>query len=89
MSSASSSKPGAMTISVKMSLTWAAISAVTTPLAAMTPPKAESGSHAFAFRCASARSVPRAMPHGLECLMMATHGWTKSNAARQAAAAST
>ncbi len=78
MSSASSSKPGATTTSVNTSAICRARSAVTGPLAAMTPPKAETGSHALALAWASARSVPTAMPHGLECLMMATHGAAKS-----------
>ena len=89
MSSAAGSKPGAMTISVKMSAICPASSAVTIPLAAITPPKADTGSQACALRCASARSAPRAMPHGLECLTMATHGSAKSKTARQAAAPST
>ena len=78
MSSASSSKPGATTTSVNTSAICRAIAAVTGPLAAMTPPKAEAGSQACALAWASARSVPMAMPHGLECLMMATHGAAKS-----------
>ena len=78
MSSASSSKPGATTTSVNTSAICRAIAAVTGPLAAMTPPKAETGSQACALAWASARSVPMAMPHGLECLMMATHGAAKS-----------
>ena len=89
MSSASSSNPGAITTSVNTSATWRAIAAVTFPLAAITPPNAETGSHACAFACASARSFPIAMPHGLECLMIATHGWPKSYAARRAASATT
>ena len=40
----------------------------------MTPPNADSGSQACALRCASATSAPIAMPHGLACLMIATHG---------------
>ena len=43
-----------------------------------TPPYAESGSHSWASRCASAMSAPTAMPHGLACLMIATHGSLKS-----------
>ena len=63
--------------------------AVTGPLAAITPPYADTGSEACALRWASARSAPTAIPHGLECLMIATHGSVNSNAARHAAAAST
>ena len=50
ISSASGAKPGATTTSVKMSATCVAISAVTSPLTAMTPPKALSGSVAWALR---------------------------------------
>jgi hypothetical protein len=78
MSSASSSNPGATTASVNTPAICRARSAVTGPLAAMTPPKAETGSQACALAWASARSAPIAMPHGLECLMMATHGAAKS-----------
>ena len=78
MESASASKSGAMTTSVKMSAIWRARSAVTVPLVAITPPKADDGSQALALACASARSAPSAIPHGLECLMMATHGSAKS-----------
>src|ERR1700722_15374995 len=55
MSSASSSKPGATTTSVNTSAICRARSAVTGPLAAMTPPKAETGSHALALACAGGR----------------------------------
>ena len=89
MSSASGSKPGAITTSVNTSAICRASSAVTSPLAAITPPNAEAGSHACALACASARSAPMAIPQGLECLMMATHGSAKSYAARRAASAST
>ena len=89
MSRASASKPGAITTSVNTSLICRARAAVTVPLAAITPPNAETGSQAFALACASARSAPTAIPHGLECLTMATHGSAKSYAARRAASAST
>ena len=75
--------------SVKTSATCSAISLVTGRLAAITPPKAETGSQACARRCASATSAPTATPHGLACLMMATAGWSKSYAARRAASVST
>ena len=88
-STASSSKAGATSTSVKMSATCRAISAVTGRLVAITPPYADSGSQACALRCASAMSAPTAMPHGLACLMIATHGSAKSYAARRAASAST
>ena len=67
-----------MTTSVNTSAICPASSAVTVPLAAITPPKADTGSQACALRCASARSAPMAMPHGFECLMIATQGWAKS-----------
>ena len=41
---------------------------------AITPPNADTGSHSWARRCASATSAPTAMPHGLACLMIATAG---------------
>jgi phosphoribosylaminoimidazolecarboxamide formyltransferase/IMP cyclohydrolase len=64
--------------------------AVTGRLVAMMPPNADTGSHSWALRCASAMSVPTAMPHGLACLMTATVGWSPwSYAARTAASAST
>ena len=50
MSSAAGSKPGAMMTSVKTSATCRAISAVMTPFAAMTPPKADAGSQLWALR---------------------------------------
>ena len=71
------------------SATCAAIAAVTGRLVAITPPNAETGSHAWALACASATSAPTAMPHGLACLMTATVGSVWSCAARQAASAST
>ena len=89
-SSASASNAGATTTSVKMSATVRAISTVTGRLVAMMPPNAETGSHSWALRWASAMSVPTAMPHGLACLMTATVGWSPwSYAARTAASAST
>jgi hypothetical protein len=55
----------------------------------MTPPKALSGSHSWALRCASATEIDEiAMPQGLACLMIATQISSWSNAARQAASAS-
>lgn len=89
ISSAPGSKSGATTTSVKTSATCSAIATVTGPLVAITPPNAETGSQACAFACASAMSVPTAIPHGLACLMMATAGASKSYAARRAASAST
>ena len=63
-----------MITSVKMSATVSAISTLTAVLAAMTPPKALSGSHSWALRWASATDTDEmAMPHGFACLMMATH----------------
>ena len=67
-----------MTTSAELSVIRAAIAPVTVPLAATTPPYAESGSHASALAYASAMSAPIAIPHGLECLMMAAHGSAKS-----------
>ena len=63
--------------------------ALTGRFVAMTPPKADTGSHSCARRCASAMSAPIAMPHGFACLMIATHGSAKSYAARRAASVST
>ncbi len=87
-STASSLKAGATTTSVKTSAICAAAAASISPLAAMTPPKALTGSHSWARRCASAIEAPTAMPQGLACLMIATHGSAKSCAALQAASAS-
>ena len=56
---------------------------------AITPPKAETGSQAWASRWASAMSAPTAMPHGFACLMIATAGASKSCAERRAASVST
>ena len=86
---ASGSKPGATTTSVKIGAIDSAAASVTTRLAAMTPPKAETGSHACAAAWASAIDAPTAMPHGLACLMIATAGASWSKAARTAASAST
>ena len=80
---------GATITSVKTSATCSAIATDTGRLAAITPPNAETGSHACALRCASATSAPTAMPHGLACLMIATAGSSKSYAARRAASVST
>ena len=78
MSSASASKSGAITTSVNTSAICRASAAVTGPLTAITPPNAETGSQACALACACARSAATAIPHGLECLMMAAHGSAKS-----------
>src|SRR5699024_4084980 len=89
-SSAPSAYPGAMITSVNTPETCSAISTETWVLAAITPPKAETGSQACALVCASAIVVPTAMPHGLACLMIATVGASPwSWAARQAASVST
>ena len=78
-----------MITSVKMVLTYSAISTLTSVLAAITPPNALSGSHSWALRCASATETDEiAMPHGLACLMIATQVSSWSKAARQAASAS-
>ena len=50
------------------------MAAVTVRFAAMTPPKAETGSQACALVYASTTSTPIATPQGLACLMMATQG---------------
>ena len=92
ISRASGSNAGATTTSVNTSFTWAAMAAVTGRLAAITPPNAETGSHAWALACACAMSVPSsvtARPHGLACLTIATAGTGWSKAARTAASAST
>ena len=88
-STAPSSYAGATTTSVKTSATCSAIARLTGRLVAMTPPNADTGSHACALRWASATSAPTAMPHGLACLMIATHGSSTSCAARRAASVST
>ena len=75
--------------SVKTSATCRAMSAVTTPFAAMTPPKADSGSQLWALRWAAAMSAPIAIPQGLECFTIATHGSPKSKTACRAVSAST
>ena len=78
-----------MITSVKMVLTYSAISTLTSVLAAITPPKALIGSHSWALRWASATETDEtAMPHGLACLMIATQISSWSNAARHAASAS-
>ncbi|CAB4750308.1 unannotated protein [freshwater metagenome] len=74
ISSAALSYSGAMITSVKTSETCVAIATVTVRFAAITPPKAETGSQACALVYASEISLPIATPHGLACLMMATHG---------------
>ncbi len=88
-STAPSENPGASTTSVNTPATCSAIATLTGRFAAITPPKAETGSQACALRCASAMSVPTAMPQGLACLMIATAGAAKSYAVRRAASAST
>ena len=88
-SRAPSSYPGATMTSVNTSATCSAMASDTGRLEAMTPPKADTGSHACALRCASAASVPTAMPHGFACLMIATQGSPMSLAARSAASVST
>ena len=54
------------------------MSTLTGRFAAITPPKADTGSQAWARRWASATSAPTAMPQGLACLMIATAGAEKS-----------
>ena len=86
---ASSVNDGATTTSVNTSDTCSAIVRSISRLAAITPPNAEIGSQACALRCAAAMSAPTAIPQGLACLMIATHGSAWSCAARQAASVST
>ena len=75
---------------MKISATCSASATLTSPFTAITPPNALVGSVAWALRWASATSAPIAMPHGLACLITATHGTSPwSCAARQAASAST
>ena len=90
-SSAPSAYDGATSTSVKISAICSAAATVTSRLTAMTPPKADVGSQAWARAWVSATSVPTAIPHGLACLMIATHTWSEpwSCAARHAASAST
>ena len=79
MSRASASKSGAITTSVKISAICRASAAVTGPLTAMTPPNADGRVAGVRLaRAPAARSAPTAIPHGLECLMMAAHGSAKS-----------
>ena len=74
---------------MKTSQTCSAIARLTGRFTAMTPPKADTGSQACALACASATSLPTAMPHGFACLMIATVGASPwSCAARQAASPS-
>ena len=58
---------------MNISATCSAIAALTSPFVAITPPNALTGSVACALRCASATSAPTAIPHGLVCLITATH----------------
>ena len=71
---ASAVNDGATTTSVNTSATCSAMVRSISRFAAITPPKAETGSQACALRCASAMSAPTAIPHGLACLMIATQG---------------
>ncbi len=71
-----------MITSVKIPATCSAISTLTGRFVAMTPPNADTGSHACALRWASATSAPTAMPQGLACLITATAVSEKSYAAR-------
>ena len=74
ISTAPSSYAGATITSVNTGATCSAIATVTGRLVAITPPNAETGSHSWASRWASAMSAPTAMPQGLACLMIATAG---------------
>lgn len=78
ISTAPSSNAGATSTSVKISATCLARSTVTGRFVAITPPYADTGSHSCARRCASAMSLPTAIPHGFACLMIATAGSLKS-----------
>ena len=68
------SKPGAAMHSTKSLATSSAVAASTTRLNASTPPNAETGSHASAFRYASRKVACSAVPQGLLCLMMTAAG---------------
>ncbi len=63
---------------MKISATCFARSTDTGRFVAITPPYADTGSHSWARRWASAMSLPTAIPHGLACLMIATAGSLKS-----------
>ena len=69
--------------------TSSAVAASTSRLKASTPPNAETGSHASAFRYASRKVVCSAAPHGLLCLMMTAAGFLNSAARLRAASKST
>src|SRR6266481_1943807 len=84
-----SSKPGAAMHSTKSFATSSAVAASTTRLNARTPPNADTGSHASAFRYASRKVPCSAVPHGLLCLMITAAGSENSAARLRAASRST
>jgi hypothetical protein len=88
-SKALSSKSGAMTTSVKISVRARAAASSTVRLKATTPPKAETGSVECARRYASAGEEPVPTPAGFMCLMTAQAVSSKSQTSCQAASAST
>src|SRR5882672_7406843 len=84
-----SSNPGAAMHSTKSFATSSAVAASTTRLNASTPPNAETGSHASAFKYASRRAACSAVPQGLLCLMITATGLENSAARLRAASRST
>src|SRR5712664_1040998 len=89
MDFALSSKAGAAMHSTKSLATSSAVAASTSRLKARTPPKAEIGSLASAFRYASGRVSCSAAPQGLLCLMMTAAGRRNSAARLRPASRST
>src|ERR1700704_3802998 len=89
MDFAFSSKAGAAMHSAKSLATSSAVAASTGRLKANTPPKADMGSQASAFRYASRRVSCSAVPQGLLCLMMTAAGRRDSAARLRAASRST
>ena len=84
-----SSKPGAAMHSTKSFATSSAVAASTARLNASTPPNAETGSHASAFKYASSSDACSAVPQGLLCLMITAAGLENSAARLRAASRST
>src|SRR5713101_8415488 len=84
-----SSNPGAAIHSTNSFATSSAVAASTTRLNASTPPNAETGSHARAFKYASSSVFCSAVPQGLLCLMITVAGFSNSAARLRAASKST
>ena len=78
ISTASSLNRGAIRTSRNWPDSASASSASTGRLRQITPPNADTGSHANARRYASSAEPPTAQPHGLLCLMIAQAGSSNS-----------